>query len=214
MQVSAEWPGYLQSELQRLIGNGVTAMYFNGAEGDQSTILSSPKKGYEKIEIYGKIIATKAFNLYQTIKPGKVKAFNYTYRTITLPEHAAHPSFMKTGGEEYGLSEKTVKIVMDVLAPKEAGLGAVRIGDLLISGVPGEMTAGLGLNIKKTVAEAGIKHVVIGGLASEWISYILSADQYINGEGYESSVSFYGPGLGELISKEVIKTALPLAHSK
>jgi len=214
MQVSAEWPGYLQSELQRLIGNGVTAMYFNGAEGDQSTILNSPKKGYEKIEIYGKIIANKAFTLYQTIKPGKVKAFNYTYRTITLPEHAAHPSFMKTGGEEYGLSEKTVKIVMDVLAPKEAGLGAVRIGDLLISGVPGEMTAGLGLNIRKTVAEAGIKHVVIGGLASEWISYILSADQYINGEGYESSVSFYGPGLGELISKEVIKTALPLAHSK
>ena len=207
MLVSAEWPGYLQSELQHLIGKGVTAMYFNGAEGDQSTILSSPKKGYEKIEIYGKIIANKAFDLYQTIKPGKVKAFEYAYRTITLPEHAAHPSFMKTGGEEYGLNEKTVKIVMDVLAPKETGLGALRIGDLLISGVPGEMTAGLGLNIKKTVAAAGIKHVVIGGLASEWISYILSSDQYIHGEGYESSVSFYGPGLGELISKEVIKTA-------
>ncbi len=207
MLVSAEWPGYLQSELQHLIGKGVTAMYFNGAEGDQSTILSSPKKGYEKIEIYGKIIANKAFDLYQTIKPGKVKAFEYAYRTITLPEHAAHPSFMKTGGEEYGLNEKTVKIVMDVLAPKETGLGALRIGDLLISGVPGEMTAGLGLNIKKTVATAGIKHVVIGGLASEWISYILSSDQYIHGEGYESSVSFYGPGLGELISKEVIKTA-------
>ncbi len=193
MLVSAEWPGYLQSELQRLIGKGVTAMYFNGAEGDQSTILNSPKKGYEKIEIYGKIIAAKAYDLYRTIKTEKFKTFDYIYRTIILPEHVAHPSFMKTGGEEYGLNEKTVKIVMDVLAPKEVGLSAVRIGDLLIAGVPGEMTAGLGLNIKKTVAEAGIKHVVIGGLASEWISYILSSDQYIHGEGYESSEAFTDP---------------------
>jgi neutral ceramidase len=30
MQVSAEWPGYLQSNLQGLIGKGITAMYFNG----------------------------------------------------------------------------------------------------------------------------------------------------------------------------------------
>lgn len=214
MLVSAEWPGYLQTELQQLIGNGVTALYYNGAEGDQSTILNSPKGGYEKIEIYGKIIATKAYDLYCTIKTEKVKAFDYNYRTITLPEHAAHPSFMKTGGEEYGLNEQTVKIVMDVLAPKEVGMGAVRIGDLLIAGVPGEMTAELGLNVRQTITTGGIKHAAIGGLASEWISYILSRNQYINGEGYESSVSFYGPGLGEVISTEAIKTALPLSHLK
>jgi hypothetical protein len=46
------------------------------------------------------------------------------------------------------------------------------------------------------------------------ISYILTLDQYITGEGYESSVSFYGPGLGELISTEVIKTALPVIKKK
>lgn len=214
MLVSAEWPGYLQIELQQLIGNGVTALYYNGAEGDQSTILNSPKKGYEKIEIYGKIIAAKAYDLYRTIKTEKVKTFDYNYHTIVLPEHAAHPSFMKTGGEEYGLNEQTVKIVMDVLAPKEVGLGAVRIGDLLIAGVPGEMTAELGLIVKKTIAGGGIKHATIGGLASEWISYILSRNQYINGEGYESSVSFYGPGLGEAISTGAIQTALPLSHLK
>ncbi len=36
---------------------------------------------------------------------------------------------MKTGGEEYGLNEKTVKVVMDVLGPREVGMGALRIGD-------------------------------------------------------------------------------------
>jgi hypothetical protein len=214
MQVSAEWPGYLQNELQNLIENGVTAMYYNGAEGDQSPVLNEPGDGYRKIEIYGKLMASKAFEIYKEIKPKKVKDFNYSYNTIALPEHKAHPSFMKTGGEEYGLDEKTVKIVMDMLGPKEVGLGAVKIGDLLISGIPGELTAELGLKVKNSLKRSGAKNSTIGGLANEWISYILTRDQYIHGEGYESSVSFYGPGLGELITDEIIKTSLPLSQLK
>ena len=53
-------------------------------------------------------------------------------------------------------------------------------------------------------------HATIGGLANEWISYILTREQYSGGGGYESSVSFYGPGLGDLISTEVIKTSASL----
>lgn len=209
MQVSGEWPGYLQRELQDLIGKGVTTMYYNGAEGDQSPIRDKATDGYEMIETYGKKIAVKAFDLFNEIKTKNVKEFNYSYKTITLPEHAAHPSFMKTGGKEYGLDEKSVKIVMNILGPAEVGLGAVRIGDLLISGVPGEMTAELGMKIKRSLRSGGVKYVAIGGLANEWISYILSRNQYING-GYESSVSFYGPDLGEIISNEIIKLGLPL----
>jgi len=214
MLVSAEWPGYLQNDLQESIGQGVTVMYFNGSEGDQSTILNSDKKGYEKIQIYGKIISDKAFGLFKEIKPRDVIEFKYSYHIVPLPEHAAHPSFMKTGGEEYGLNEKTVKIVMDVLGPDKVGMGAVRIGDLVISGIPGELTAVLGQKVKNTIKENGIKHVAIGGLANEWIGYILSRDQYLHGEGYESSMSFYGPDFGEAISTGAIKTALPLIDSK
>ena len=214
MLVSAEWPGYLQTNLQNLIGKGVTAMYFNGSEGDQSTVLSSDKKGYEKIQIYGKIIADQSFDLYYELKPQEVKEFDYSYQIVPLPEHAAHPSFMKTGGEEYGLNEKTVKIVMDVLGPNEVGMGALRIGDLLISGIPGEMTAVLGQKVKNTLKANGIKYVAIGGLANEWIGYILSSDQYLHGEGYESSMSFYGPDFGEVISAGAIKTATTLTHLK
>jgi hypothetical protein len=146
------------------------------------------------------------------IKTENVKDFRYGYEVIKLPEHAAHPAFMKTGGEEYGLDENSVKIVMDMLGPAEVGMGAVRIGDLVIAGVPGELTSVLGLKIKQSLKAGGIKYAAIGGLANEWISYILSRDQYINGEGYEASVSFYGPDLGEIISNEAIKTGLTLTQ--
>ena len=70
----------------------------------------------------------------------------------------------------------------------------------------------LGLKVKESIKIKAIKYVAIGGLANEWISYILTKDQYINGGGYESSVSFYGPDLGEIISEEVIKTAKSITN--
>jgi hypothetical protein len=38
MWVSGGWPGYLQREMQQCIGGSVIAMYYNGAEADQSVI--------------------------------------------------------------------------------------------------------------------------------------------------------------------------------
>jgi len=215
MQVSAEWPGYLQAELQNAIGNNVTAMYYNGAEGDMSAVLDDPVKDhYQKIQVYGKKIATIAFDLFKEIKPEKEYRFEYTSRTIGLPEHQAHPSFMKTGGEEYGMTENTVKIVMDMLCPQSVEIGAVRIGDLLIAGVPGEMTAILGQKIKQSLKTGELINIAIGGLANEWISYILDSEQYLHGEGYESSMSFFGPDLGKILSDQIISNAGPLMHSK
>ena len=211
MQLSAEWPGYLQNALQTNIGKGVTAMYYNGAEGDQSTILNEPAADdYRKIEIYGKKIATIAFDLYHEIIPEKVGNFAWKYQIIQLPYHQSHPTFMKTGGEEYGLTESSVKIVMNILCPERVGVGVLRIGDLIIAGVPGEMTAILGKKIKNALALGKVKQVAIGGLANEWISYILEKNQYLNGEGYESSMSFYGPDLGAVLSEGIIRNGLPL----
>ena len=188
-------------------------MYYNGAEGDQSPVLTEKSGPYENIRRYGTQMAKEAFNLYSKIIPKNTSKFSYCYKTVVLPSKSAHPDFMKTGGAEYGLDEQTVKIVMDMLGPDQTGLGCVSIGDMVIAGVPGEMTAELGLMIKKAVRETGINHVTIGGLANEWISYILTRKQYELGGGYESSVSFYGAGLGEQITGEVIQLSIQCANA-
>ncbi len=213
MWVSGGWPGYLQRELQQCIGDGVIAMYYNGAEGDQSAI-GSPgvKSHYEKAEIYGRAIAIKAMNVYHKIKPQKVVEFDYAFQEVTLPERKVHPLFMKTGGKEYNLTPEALHAVLNVMSPEATSIGAVRIGDMVMVGAPGELAAGLGLQIKSELKAKGIKYPVIGGLANEWISYILSAEQYNNGAGYESSVSFFGEILGEVIVNSMIDTAKPLAE--
>lgn len=211
MWVSAEWPGYLQRELEAWIGGGITAMYFNGAEGDQSPAGAVGASPYERLEDYGRKIAIEANKLYRSIKPSQNVAFDYGYQVLSLPERKAHPDFAATGGAEYGIDGAVMKVLLEKLVPEKSASGAVRIGDLLIAGVPGEMAAGLGLEIKSKLREAGIRHPVIGGLANEWISYILSAEEYNKG-GYEASVSFYGADLGRTIVEGTLKAAIPLAN--
>lgn len=209
MLLSAGWPGYLQNELQDMIGNGVTVMFYNGAVGDQSVVLKDSGTSYERAGLYGRKIASLASDLYHEITPSGNAAFGYRYNRVSLPAHTAHSLFMKTGGDEYGIDENSVKVVMKSLFPESTGTGALQLGDLLIVGVPGEMTAPLGLRVKRMLRDSGASFVAIGGLADEWISYILTREQYARG-GYESSVSFYGDTLGEIISGAMIQTALPL----
>ncbi len=210
MLVSAEWPGYLQTEMEKAIGKGAVVMYYNGAEGDQSPVYNGKGGAYEKIQGYGKIIAGKALEVYKQIQPKTENQLAFNYQIIDLPEQVAHPDFMETGGAEYGLNEQTVKVIMDALGPKKVGMGSVRIGDFVLVGIPGELVAELGIKIKDSLKNDKVKHVAIGGLANEWISYILTEDEYVNGSGYEASVSFYGPKLGEIITGSAISTSKTL----
>ncbi len=201
MLFSGDWPGHLQRTLESLIGEGVTAMYYNGAEGDQAP-QSRPDSGesrWERAERYGRDVGVMAFREWVKVKTRRDVPFAYHLELVPLPERTWHPDFKKTGGEEYGLDEKLLTEMLPKLFPAEAELVSVHVGELLIVGIPGEMAAELGLQIKAEAEQlSGAKHATIGGLADAWLSYILPEAEYTRG-GYETSVSFYGPKLGQAV---------------
>jgi hypothetical protein len=201
MMFSAGWPGALQQTLEAVIGQGVTAMYYNGAEGDQAP-QSRPNSGesrWEKAARYGLDLGLVAVSQWESTDTNRQAAFDFHLETIGLPERSWHPDFMSTGGKEYGLSESLLRDMMPRMFPEQTTSGSLRLGELVIVGVPGEMAAELGLNIKKETEQlTSAQHAVIGGLANEWISYILTARAYRTGR-YEASVSFYGETLGQRI---------------
>lgn len=201
MLFSGDWPGHLQRQLQRMIGGDVIVLYYNGAEGDQAPVArpQASSDRWEAAEQFGRELAGEAFALWKSITPRASGQFEYGTSSFRLPERQWHRDFMKTGGTEYGLSEELLQKLLPLLTPATTHSNHVRLGDLLIVGVPGEMAASLGLDIKHRAAElTGASHVTIGGLADEWVSYILPADEYQRG-GYEASVSFYGPTLGTTV---------------
>ncbi len=208
MMFSGDWPGHLQRTVEALIGQNVSVLYFNGAEGDQSPTPRPDSGGpYEKADRYGRELGIIVWREWEKIKTAPAPTFSYRLESITLPKRTHHPDFMRTGGAEYGLNEQLIAGLLALLFPTETHSISLRLGDLLIIGVPGEMTAELGTSVKSRVRQAiGAKHVVIGGLADEWISYVLSAEEYKKG-GYEASMSFYGETLGQVVVEGVVKGA-------
>jgi neutral ceramidase len=208
MLFSGDWPGHLQRTLEALIGQGVVAMFYNGAEGDQSpTPPAEAGSRWERAEHYGREMGIQAWRVWEKIRPREVKEFTWHTETIVLPQIAWHPDFMKTGGAEYGLNETMIGGLLSALQPTQTRSTAFRLGDLVILGVPGEMAAELGMEIKaKGRTTTGARCVTIGGLADEWVSYILPAQEWRKG-GYEASVSFYGEPLGDVMVAGVLRAA-------
>ncbi len=208
MLFSGDWPGHLQRTLEALIGQEVVAMFYNGAEGDQSpTPPAEAGSRWERAERYGRELGIAAWRVWEKTQPRPVEVFRYHTEKITLPKITWHPDFMKTGGAEYGLNETMMQAFLDALQPTQTHSTGFRLGDLVILGVPGEMAAQLGMAAKAQArAITGAGSITIGGLADEWVSYILPAEEYRKG-GYEASVSFYGEELGATIGQGVIRAA-------
>ena len=205
MLFSGDWPGHLQRTMEALIAHGVTVMFYNGAEGDQSPV-PPPDCGsnWERAERYGREMGILAWRGWEKIQPQEVRVFGYHTETIVLPKRQSHPEFMKTGGAEYGLSEEKMKDFLERLVPAQTHSISLRLGDLVILGVPGEMAAQLGLEAKSKARQiTGSACVTIGGLADEWVSYVLPAEEYRRG-GYEASMSFYGEKLGSTLVEGII----------
>ena len=211
MLFSGDWPGHLQRSMEALIGHGVTVLYYNGAEGDQSpTPPREAASNWERAERYGREMGITAWHAWETIQPRPSAVFRYATESIPLPPRQAHPDFMKTGGAEYGLNEASMAQFLARLVPAETHSTGLRLGDLVILGVPGEMAAQLGLAAKgQARATTGAGAVTIGGLADEWISYALPPEEYRLG-GYEASMSFYGPTLGQTLADGCVRVAAKL----
>jgi neutral ceramidase len=207
MWFSGDYPGHLQRTLEALIGDGEVAMFCNGAEGDQSTI-ARPESGdshYEKAERYGRELGIAAWRLWQKIQPERSVPFAFWREEIALPKRQWHPNFRETGGKEYGLTEDLLRDMLPKLWPTKTASVSLRLGDLVIVGIPGELCTQKGLEIKHRTKEiTGAPHPIIGGLADEWIGYIIPIEQYKMGQ-YEASMSFYGPTLIDVIVNGAVK---------
>lgn len=207
MMFSGDYPGHLQRTLEALIGDNVVAMFSNGAEGDQTKI-ARPNAGnshWENAERYGRDLGIIAWREWQKTAPQSDVAFAMWREEIALPKTQWHPNFKETGGKEYGLTEELLLQMLPKMFPAKSASVSLRVGELVIVGIPGELATGLGLEVKRRAREiTGAKHPIIGGLADEWIGYIIPIEQYNNGR-YESSMSFYGPKFADAIVAGAVK---------
>ena len=116
------------------------------------------------------------------------------------------PSVLKlTKTEEDGHGKKPIAMVATGLVPSKLPLQLMRIGDVVIAGVPGEMTTMAGRRLREALvkqydaARSGtskgsnpVETVVISGYANAYAQYITTREEYAK-QHYEGASTLFGP---------------------
>ncbi len=193
MLLSAEWPGVMRRELEKLIP-GATALFTNGGEGDQSPDGATGESNFMRMEDFGtrlgRLIAEKA----KTIRTKPGLSVHCTRVLAELPPL----SFPESAKSKFA---KMADAAREAL-PRKAEIQLLRIGPAALVGLPGEPILAVAQAVRQSVQSAGVERAVPVGLANDYVGYIVNEKEYAHG-GYEvESRSYYGPGLGAFMAEQ------------
>ena len=194
--ISADWPGAMERAIEFAMP-GVVALHINGAEGDMAP---STKFGgtFASVQFYGDTLAERAVELANSAKSQSEAKVTSAWEDLKLPKPEVSPAFMEITGKEYNISKEMAESLAAQVTVPSIPIEVLRIDDLVVAGMPGEAITDLGLELKQRAKKMGATYAAVAGLAGRDVSYILSEEQYKRG-GYEASMSFYGPKLGEIV---------------
>lgn len=213
MLLSGGWNGNMQRTVEALLDDGVTCMYTNGAEGDVAPAGAKGGSRWEMAEDYGRRVGIAAVQLARDVKTKPVDRFDMRCQWLTLPPRKAAPDFVKVTGEEYQVTQEELDALLQGMFPEKAPFYGLRINDFELVSIPGEPICAIGLAVKDAVRKAGVADPCVAGLSGDYIGYILSKEIY-NAGGYEATTSFYGDGLGALVTDEAVSLGKAVAEAK
>ncbi len=188
--VSADWAGYMQHSVENHCGG--ICLYSNGAEGNLAPDCGAGQLGFAEAETFGLTIGTKVIELTGSLTfqdPDQLTSYS---KIVELPDYQVpeESPFLQAG-----LSREFVENFVRTSYPEKIRQTLVRLDDIVMLTIPGEMFTELSLDFKARARDMGVAVPMILGLANDSIGYMLSTDQYAV-EGYETGMCVYGPGLG------------------
>ncbi len=196
--ISPDYPGVLTAETEKREGG--VCLFLNGAEGDATVSGATGKTAEERVQFYGKMLASEAAALRLPIAhaplppPAAASFFFYREIEVTLPPRKPHGTFI-VAAATFGATFAEARALVDALMPTKTILTLVKVGDVLLIGFPCEPTGDIGLEAKAAARAAGIKQPCVVALVNDWLGYCLTPEQYRAGK-YEATMSFYGETIG------------------
>ena len=200
LDYSADVMGSASLKVEQQLGG--VALFINGAEGDIRPV--GDWDGTGRI-LADAIVATRAQAVTQD--QGIVQSVHTVVDLgdpvidWSLQRNGAQSQRMLNAGWVQGLQRLGLTISAAVALPanwvsREFRFQAVRLGDSVLSSLPGEPIHELGLELKQDGKALGFTHVIPACLANGHGSYFTSEVEYGFG-GYEGLASFFGPKNGE-----------------
>jgi hypothetical protein len=197
--ISADWPGAMRRELEQAYP-GATAIFMNGAEGDQAPAMPDNPDDFACVEIIGKNIAAAAKPLIENALPVNAEPLQTMIVRRQVPG----------GIEAEGI--KLPSAVGKKWIPAFTFTG-IRIGDVIFLGAPLEMVSEIGQTMKAGARGLGYSVPIVAGLANDYLLYCAVPDQFAQG-GYEVGNTAHGKIEAGLVIGEEMMMAGKLRNSR
>jgi len=224
---SADFPGYLAEALSRTVGKWFTCIFLNGCCGDVNHVDcrdGQQGRGYTMAQRVGYMLGAAAHEAINAAEPVESVPVQVAREQVSLlrlrisdserawcervlAEAERHPP----SGQVDGLPDAYyAKVRLQMWhqqdRPDEVEVMAIRLGEVAIVGLPGEVFCELGLEIKRGSPAA---HTLVAGLCNDAVGYLPTREAFGQG-GYEPTPgsTFYQPGSGE----RLVNSALTQLH--
>ncbi|MBI3997280.1 MAG: neutral/alkaline non-lysosomal ceramidase N-terminal domain-containing protein [Candidatus Omnitrophica bacterium] len=187
--MSGDYPGVLMAEVERQIP-GTTCLFFAGSVGDQAPTKAGI--GYERAAWIGQTLAQRAVAALREVAPVLPQRLNVQQVHVAL----APPKVRL--GPRMALPRWIGRRFVD----DDATLSVLLLGNQAIVGVPCDLEADLGQELKTAARARELQPMVIG-FADDYIGYCVSEARYHTAE-YEALMAFNGPKTGSMLVEEAI----------
>jgi hypothetical protein len=187
MHLSADYPGVVARAVEERYP-GATCLFIPGAVGDQSPVKQG--EGFQPTSRLGEQLASRVMALLEGASPRTTDSLQVIQRTVALP-----PARVRLG--PVTLPSWLGRSLVD----DDASVSVVQVDEVVLFGVPCDLSAELGLHVKQHARQAGYQPIVVG-FANDYIGYCLSEQAY-HTRSYEASLAFNGPKTGELLVEEL-----------
>lgn len=214
----------LEESLHSTYGKDVFIYFANGAEGNINHINMWDKnqgRGWEEAKRIGAELAEEVKRLVDTISVKQVDELKVRFKSISIPirnipekeVEDARKLWKECGGKIPGLVDgippewyagNILKIVKEGATHRQLEFYTVKIGDIVIATLPGEVFVEFGLKIK---GKSPYRDTMLFGLANQSVGYIPTVHAFSNYGGYETVTcesSILVPDAGEIIVREVL----------
>ncbi len=188
--VSADYPGVVTEMMERRFP-GSTCLFFSGSVGDQAPAKAGI--GFERSAWIGASLAQQVVALVEAAHPVPPTVLHAAQEEIALPPARVRLSPMLTLPRWIGQR----------LVDDDATLSVLTVGNAVLFGVPCDLTAELGQQLKAAARARGLEPMIIG-FASDYIGYCVSRAFYERNR-YETLMAFNGPTTGTLIVRQLIQ---------
>jgi hypothetical protein len=190
--ISADYPVYATGVVEQMEGG--ICLFTLGLAGNIVPVV----RGIKPREKIGKAVGAEALRRLQMVSTTGSVTLKALKKEIKFPTRKA-PSPNGKAGDDKTTDYVTTEIQI------------LRLGDIYILGLPGEILVEVGLEIKK---RAGLKNLFIATVSNDTIGYVCHSRAYEEG-GYESgSGTNLAKGAGEIMIKEAMDLINQIKRSR